>query len=70
VNAASLAFAVAGGLIAWRSEEDVGREWTDGEEGPVGRSRFLAGVAVLLSALCSLVILAQWIAVFLLDPCQ
>jgi hypothetical protein len=70
VNAASLAVAVAGGLIAWRSWNMVGRLWPDGEAGPIGRSRFLAAVGVSLAVLCVLVIVAQWLAVFLLDPCQ
>ena len=70
VNAASLAVALAGGLIAWRSWSTVGRRWPDGEAGPIGRSRFLAAMGVSLTALCVLVIVAQWTAVFLLDPCQ
>jgi len=70
VNAASLAVALAGGLIAWRSWNTVGRSWPDGEAGPIGRSRFLAAMGVLLTAQCALVIVAQWTAVFLLDPCQ
>jgi hypothetical protein len=70
VNAASLILALAGGLLAWRSWNEVGRVWPDGEAGPLGRSRFLAGVGVLLTGMCVLVILAQWTAVFLVDPCQ
>jgi hypothetical protein len=70
VNAVWLVVAIVGGLIAWRTWDAVGRRWPDGEDAPVGRSRFLAGIAVLLSGLCVLVIVAQWIAVFLLDPCQ
>jgi hypothetical protein len=70
VNAASLALALVGGLIAWRSWNTVGRVWPNGEAGPIGRSRFLAALGVLLAAQFALVILAQWLAVFLLDPCQ
>jgi hypothetical protein len=70
VNAASLLLALFGGLMAWRSWGMVGRVWPDGEAGPIGRSRFLASVGVLLTGICVLVILAQWTAVFLLDPCQ
>jgi hypothetical protein len=70
VNTVWLVVAIGGGLIAWRSWEAVGREWPDGEAAPLGRSRLLAGVAVLLSGICVLIIVAQWIAVFLLDPCQ
>ena len=70
VNAASLAIALVGGLIAWRSWNAVGRVWPDGEAGPLGRSRFLGSMGVLLAGFCALVILAQWTAVFLLNPCQ
>ena len=70
VNGASLVVALTGGVIAWRSWNTVGRSWPNGEAGPIGRSRFLAAMGVLLTALCALVIVAQWTAVFLLDPCQ
>jgi uncharacterized membrane protein YidH (DUF202 family) len=70
VNAASLVLALVGGLMAWRTWNEVGRAWPDGEPGPIGRSRFLASVGLMLTGICVLVILAQWTAVFLLDPCQ
>jgi hypothetical protein len=57
-------------LIAWRSWNEVGRVWPDGEAGPLERSRLLGSMGVLLAGFCALVILAQWTAVFLLDPCQ
>ncbi len=70
VNAFWLALAIAGGLIAWRCWKALGIGWQEDEGDPLARSRFVAGVAVLLSGLCVLVIMAQWIAVFVLDPCQ
>jgi hypothetical protein len=58
------------GLTAWRCWKALGSEWPDDAGTPEARSRFLAGVAVLLSGTCVLVVLTEWIAVFLLDPCQ
>ena len=36
---------------------------------PNGRTRFMAWVGTLLSALCALVVAAEWLAVFIYDPC-
>jgi hypothetical protein len=70
VNVASLALAMVGAATAWRSwrAEGIGLPEEDGS--PLARIRFIAGVAVLLGGICALVIVAQWTAVFLLDPCQ
>lgn len=38
--------------------------------GPIPRSRFMAVLGTLLSVLMSLVIIAQWVPVFLYNPCQ
>lgn len=70
VNVVSLGLAIAGGLVAWRSWKALGVGWPEEEGTPLARIRFIAGLAVLLSGICALVIVAQWIAVFLLDPCQ
>ena len=70
VNAVCLALAIAGGLIARRILKAVGIGWEEEDGSPPARTHFLAGVAVLLSGISALVIVAQWMAVFLLDPCQ
>jgi hypothetical protein len=70
VHGAGLMLVLAGGLTAWRTWRRLGGQWPGSEGGPEARSRLLAGVGVLFSGLCGLVILAFWIAVFLLDPCQ
>jgi hypothetical protein len=65
-----LLLALGGGLVArriWRAE---GAEWPGGEGGTTGRTRFMAGVGLFLSALFALVIVAQWIPGFVLSPCQ
>jgi hypothetical protein len=70
VHLLSLALAVIGGLIAGREWRRSGATWPDGEPDPIGRTRFLSGMGLLLSLQFTLVILAQWIPTFVLDPCQ
>jgi hypothetical protein len=70
VNAVCLAVTIGAALMAWRYWKAVGLGWPEDDGTPLARSRFIAGIAVLLGGLCVLVLVAQWIAVFLLDPCQ
>jgi hypothetical protein len=70
INALSLALTIVGGLIAWLSWNALGMGLPEEEGSTLARSRFIAGIAMLLSGLCGLIIVAQWIAVFVLDPCQ
>jgi hypothetical protein len=62
--------AVFGGLIAWRWWRLTGATWPGEEGGPLARSRFMAGLGMLLSGLFALLIIAMWIPSFVLDPCQ
>lgn len=69
VTLATLALAVAGGLVAWRDWRRSGGEWP-GEEGSVlARSRFMGVLGLLTSAFFALVIVAEWAAKLFLDPC-
>jgi hypothetical protein len=71
VHAVCLIIAATGGFFALRSWRAYGETWPGGEEGgPIARSRFMAGLGLLLSTFIVLVILAQWIPSFVLDPCQ
>lgn len=70
VHAATMLLVLGGGLTAWRCWREVGLGWADGPGDRVARTRFLAGLGVLVSALSVLLILAQWIPVMILDPCQ
>jgi cytochrome c biogenesis factor len=70
VHIVCLLLAVAGGLTAGRWWKLEGVTWPGEEGSEVARSRFMAGLGVLLSALFILVIVAMWIPSFLLDPCQ
>jgi len=70
VHLVCLLLAVAGALIAWRSWRSTGETWPGGAGGKLSRSRFMAGVGLLLSLFIVMVIVAQWIPSFVLNPCQ
>jgi hypothetical protein len=73
VSLTMLLFAAFGGFIAWRNWQRTGRgdETVSRSEEPVmTRSRFMSIWGTLMSLLFILVILAQWIPSFFLDPCQ
>ena len=56
--------------VAYREWQRAGGGWPDDEGGERGRSRFLGMIALLLSAVSLLVILAQWLPDLILSPCQ
>jgi hypothetical protein len=66
----TLALALAGGWVAWREWKRAGAEYPGEEGGTIPRSRFMAFLGMLGSALFSLTILAQWTASFFLNPCM
>lgn len=70
VHLVCLLLTIVGGLTAWRSWNTIGAAWPGEEGGPLARSRFMAGTGLLVSALFALIIVAQWIPSFLLNPCQ
>jgi cytochrome c biogenesis factor len=70
VHLVCLVIALVGGAFALRSWRYCGETWPGEEGGPVSRSRFMAGLGLLLSVLFALVIVAQWIPSFVLNPCQ
>jgi hypothetical protein len=70
VHLISLALAIFGGVVAWRTWQTSGAIWPAGEGGRTSRTQFMAGVGVLTALMFTVVILAQWIPSFILDPCQ
>ena len=70
VSVATLLLALAGGRVSWREWKLAGREWPGEEGGPVGRSRFMAALGLMGSALFALTIVAQWVANLFLHPCM
>jgi hypothetical protein len=67
---ASLLLVLGGAWAAWSTWRAESAEEPGQGGGAVGRTRFMAGLGLLLSAMFALVIVAQWIPGFLLSPCQ
>jgi hypothetical protein len=67
---ACLVLALFGGFTAVRCWRATGSTWPGEQGGPLARSRFMAGIGMLMSALFVLLIIAMWIPSFILDPCQ
>lgn len=61
--------ALATAFMARRDWDRVGRGTEDSEASIDSRSRFLALLGIGISALSALLILAQWLAVFVFNPC-
>ena len=66
----ALLVAIGSGLLAWRNWRRAGAVWEDEGAGPIPRGRFMAVVGMFVSLHSALVIIAQWIAVFVFSPCQ
>ena len=65
-----LVVAVGAGITAYRDWERAGRGVEDEADTVSSRSRFIAMLGMAIAAFSSLVILAQWLAVFVFDPCM
>ena len=70
VSLGALVVAAGAGLLAWRNWRRAGADWDDGGAGVLPRSRFMSAVGMLVSAHSALVVVAQWIAVFVYGACQ
>jgi len=57
-------------VLSWRNWVQSGREWPVDDGGSVERARFLSALGVLMSAGFIMALIAQWIPVMLLGPCQ
>ena len=58
------------GFGAHRNWRAVGRGVEDEREGVAVRTRFLALLGMSISLFSAIVILAQWLAIFVFDPCM
>lgn len=65
-----LAISVSGGIVSWGVWRRAGSEWPGDHREELGRERLMAVVGMLGAALFSAIILWQWIATFMLSPCQ
>src|SRR4051794_12071882 len=66
-----LLLVVVAGIFCWRTWVMAGKQWpTETESGPKARNVFLSLLGMLTSSLFALLIIAQGIPAFILDPCQ
>jgi hypothetical protein len=70
VTLLALLITIAGGLLSWRNWRRAGAVWEDEGAGVLPRCRFMAAVGILVGILFALVIVAQWIPIFMYGPCQ
>lgn len=66
----ALLVTAAAGLLSLRNWRHAGARWDDGGAGVMPRSRFMAAVGILISGLTALVVIAQWIPIFVYGPCE
>lgn len=62
--------ALGAGFLAWSDWVAVGRGLAESEATVDARSRFLAITGMAASALSALIILAQWLAIFVFAACM
>jgi hypothetical protein len=65
-----LIVALGAGLLAWKDWVRVGGGTEDEAATVDSRSRFLALCGIAVSALSALIILAQWLAIFVFGACM
>jgi hypothetical protein len=70
VHLVCLVLAIFGGFTALRHWRASGGTWPGGAGGRLSRTQFMSGLGMLLGLLFTVVIVAQWIPSFMLDPCQ
>jgi hypothetical protein len=70
VSGACLLAAAGGAGVAWRNWQAAGGWPSSTDETTTGRTRLMALLGVMTGTLFSLVILAQWVAAMILDPCS
>jgi hypothetical protein len=70
VSLAAVIVTLFAGIVSHRNWRRLGGPWDDEGAGAVPRARFMAAIGILISALMLLVIIAQWIPVFIYGPCH
>jgi len=68
--ALSVLIALAGVWLAWRTWRSNGGGDPTEHHGAEPRARFLGVVGMTTSAVISLILAAQWVAAFVIAPCQ
>ena len=62
--------AAGGGFVSWRNWDATGRKWPGETASVLERSRFMAIIGLLISALVLVAFIAQLIPQFIYDPCD
>ena len=70
VGVASVLLAGFGTAVAWHVWSAAGRHASTESGGVVGRARFLGLMGAVMGTLFVLLLAAQWVAVFVISPCQ
>ena len=70
VSLLALAVTVGTGALSWRNWQAAGARWEDDGAGALPRGRLMAAVGILISGHSALVVVAQWIAVFVHSTCE
>jgi hypothetical protein len=70
VSLLALTLTLVGFVFAFRNWQRVGQHWDDEGPGVVPRSSFMALLGILISVIMFLVIVAQWLGVFVYGPCH
>ena len=70
VSLLALAVTLGAGVLSWRNFRRAGARWEDDGAGVGPRSRLMAAVGILISGHSALVVVAQWIAVFVYSTCE
>jgi hypothetical protein len=66
----TLLLCVGAGLLSLSNWRKTGAGWDDEGAGVLPRSRFMSVVGMFVSLMSAIVVVAQWIAVFVYNPCQ
>jgi hypothetical protein len=70
VSAVFLICSLAGGIVAWSQWRSLSTATAALDENTVARKRFMSFLGMAASLEFSLLILASWIAIFILNPWQ
>ncbi|SFU84194.1 hypothetical protein [Halomonas korlensis] len=69
VTLVTLMLGLAGVVVAWRQWTRAGRRWPGSGDDGTSNIRFMAVMGLLISALSSLLIVAEGVPSFFLSPC-
>jgi hypothetical protein len=70
VSLLALAVAAGAGALSWRNFRAAGAKWEDDGAGALPRTRLMAAVGILIGGHAVLVVVAQWLAVFVYSTCE